>query len=167
MKIVIGFMLLVFINMNYFNCSSAQNGSSAAAFIMQEDTIILIHNEYFISVPNIYHLRTGLGDDTEFLQIKNEGQSLIIQYEIGPGVKQKNMPLFLKGEDVQVKTTKKFGEGIIKIAYQKTESQLRDLEGEVFIQEKGSFKYLFSFSCNPNQLNNITSILNSLSQKTN
>lgn len=131
----------------------------------QADTTVVVRGKYMMEIPKSYKVKGGLGDDTEFLQIRSKDDSIVLQYEIGETLKPENISNFLNKLRVKRQVLKQIEEWDLIIAFIKTNNKFRDIEGEVYLENKNKIDDLFSFSCSSSQLDNVIDNIKTLVKK--
>lgn len=133
-----------------------------------KNTVIEIRRQYLMSVPNNYKASSGIGDDTEFVQVFTEDGKIVLGYESGVddinAIKINHID-HLKDIYDKTERIKRLNDKVIWIAFSSTKNTLRDVKGKVFIEFDNELTELLSFSCNSKDLNKVRQLINTLKKK--
>ena len=97
--------LIISLSMISFKCADKNSESKVITNNSNSsfDTTIIIRQKYFLQVPKNFTVKTGIGDDTEFLQIRNKDESILIEYETEGEIDQENILSFLNPKFLRTK----------------------------------------------------------------
>ncbi len=150
-----------------FHCKSIgkEKGNSEYKTMNKKDTTILIRKQYLITVPKSYNINSGVGDDTEFVQIINEDGSIVIGYETGVEDILINKIITIhsiKRNYDKTDKIKKIDNENLWIVYNSTTNKFRDIKGSVFIEHKTGLKEILNFSCSSSQVSRVIQLVSTL-----
>jgi hypothetical protein len=148
---------------NSYQCQLVKNVPHT---INSKDTTILVHDTFLVSIPKTYTINSGIGDDTEFMQIINTSGSIFINYETGVELINKNDNInnvkLIRDNYKEVKRIKTLKNITIWLAYNSTENKFRNIKGIVFIENANSIDEILKFDCNSKNLEEVIRIISSL-----
>ncbi|WP_158848066.1 hypothetical protein [Algibacter sp. L1A34] len=144
--------------------SSFLKKESKEMAINKQDTTITVLQHYRITVPDVYNIKFGEGDDTEFFEVSRPDQHLLISYEIGPGAKKKNITEYIEKANVKTIFIKTLNSNDLKFSYMNTGNNFRQLEGIVYLESRTDslLTPLFDFSVKRELLKNTIIIFETL-----
>ncbi len=138
--------------------------------IMQEknknptEKTVIIRGIYKMEIPEGYSIDKNIGDDTEFLQVRNEKGDVLIAYEAGVEdmVFEPNDANTLKSKYEQLEELTKLPDANIWMAYKTTTASFRNIDARVYAAQGHEFTELLRISCSDTKLVNVKEILKTI-----
>lgn len=159
-------LLISLMLISSFQCVPANRSGQNTEYdnMKTTDRKVEIRGTYQLSIPHNYEVQSGIGDDTEFVQIRSEAGDIVIGYEAGveDAVFEPNDANTLKTKFENLKNIKELPEEKIWIGYRQTEAKFRNMEGKVYIEQNTALKEILRFSCSSTQLDNTIQILSTI-----
>lgn len=171
LELIMGILLGVFFCLTFLmSCTlSRSSGKWSNHQVVKErkDTIISfkIHKAtYQLKIPKTYAISSGLGDDSQFLQLTNSDGSLIIGYEIGkssgiPIHYTKEILVTLYDDLIEIPSSNEVN---YLLGLKETTYTFRNLEGSLFLPNGTIYKKGIDFSCSSEKLEELVSIFKTL-----
>ncbi|WP_299764508.1 hypothetical protein [uncultured Dokdonia sp.] len=164
MKLILSVLFCISIVFANTQCSSHATKSALVSSI-QKDSLVTIHENFNITIPQSFIINSGTGDDTHFFETRNKDESIVVSYEKGGGRPKIPMTAYINKPRLQFKTLKEFDDGKLVLAYEDTGASFRNVSGKVYISytETESF-FLLDVSTTTTQLENVLLLLKTITK---
>ena len=145
-----------------FNCQSQKMVEKEKNnFSIITDTTVIWQQRYQLSIPNDFSIRSGQGEDSDFLKIINPEGDLVLDYESKMEVAdKKNYSLEILQEQFSGFSTLKVNDkNTLFLAWQKNENSFRNIRGKIFLIDQNNYEEILRFSASEKRMDLLKNIL--------